>query len=102
VAAVGVVRGEAGRKAAAVATSRGSGERRRRVRRGSGAVTTSACSWLAAWMRALRADWRATRGARSIATAPDFPRRLRARRSGRSTSTTTTPRARSQRASPAP
>ena len=115
------------RKATALVTSLGSFSSRSCARTASGAVTTRACNSLAAWVRALSADWRATRNVRTISLGPspvlgwavavpastaraaasastesDLPRRRRVRRSGRSTSITEILRARSQRASPAP
>src|SRR5579859_1039233 len=66
VAAVGVMSSALRRNAAAVATSWGILRRRSLARSASGAVTTRACSSLAACGRALIADWRATRSARTI------------------------------------
>ena len=52
-----------------------------RSRSSSGAVTTSAWSWLAAWVRALTAERRATRRARIISTCPS-PALARSGRAG--------------------
>jgi hypothetical protein len=111
-AASGVVTGP-GSRAAVVCTSRTVDRPRSCSRSSAGAVTTSALSALMAWVRALIALARATRSERIISTCPspalgmlpsrawtaraaasasigsDLPRRRRAWRSGRLTSTTT-------------
>src|SRR5829696_525182 len=124
-AATGVVTGPSS-SPAVVWTSR-TGDRSRSCSRSSaGAVTTSALSALMAWVRALIAVARATRSERIISTwpspalgmlpwlawtaraaasassGPDLPRRRRAWRLGRLTSTTAWPWARRKRVSPAP
>ena len=58
------------RKRAQVATSSLVGSWCRRCLRPSGAVTSRAWSWLAAWLLAFTADWRTDRKTRIISTRP--------------------------------
>jgi hypothetical protein len=115
------------RKRAQVATSSLVGSWCRRCLRPSGAVTSRAWSWLAAWLLAFTADWRTDRKTRIVSTRPspllgspraspantalaaasapmgsDLPLRLRWRRLGLSTSITEIPTAFKWRASPTP
>src|SRR6266511_4178075 len=126
VAAAGSTRGPR-RNRAATRTTLGTDRPRSDPRSLSGDVSTSARSWLVAWVLAFKADRRATRRERIISTRPSpalghplavpastalaaasastgslVPCRRRVLRSGRSTSTTVWPTARRCRAKAAP